>query len=187
MVIEARRASHRSVRFSFRLAFHGGLALVVLLLSFCYRKQNLYEVSLSINPKGNECQAVYANLSNETFYLASLHKEPPRADGVVASGVARVGVEGNECVCEEELVAAERDEAPLKTYVSGFDGLHLVSQECNTRLDRLEEFIVKPRALVFGDRCHNGVLVVYSSTTPNLGKMESCLFSFPLFILTALR
>lgn len=170
MVIDARRASHRSVRFSFRLAFHGGLALVVLLLSFCYRKQNLYEVSLSINPKGNECQAVYANLSNETFCLASLHEEPPRAGGVVASGVARVDVEGNECVCEEELVAAERDEAPLKTYVSGFDGLHLVSQERNTRLDRFEEFIVKPRALVFGDRCHNGVLVVYSSTNRDRSK-----------------
>lgn len=170
MVIEARRASHRSVCFSFRLAFHGGLALVVLLLSFCYRKQNLYEVSLSINPKGNECQAVYANLSNETFYLASLYKELSRAGRVVASGVARVGVEGNECVREEELVASESDEAPLKTYVSGFDGLHLVSQECNTRLDRLEEFIVKSRTFIDGDGGHRSALVVYSSTNRERGK-----------------
>lgn len=170
MVIEARRASHRSVRFSFRLAFHGGLALVVLLLSFCYRKQNLYEVSLSINPKRDECQAVHSDLPNEAFCLASLDEEATRSGRLIASRVARVDIEGDESVCQHQVAPADRHKAPLEAHVTGFDRLDLVSKQLNARLDRLEEFIVKPCTFIDGDGGHRSALVVYSSTNRERGK-----------------
>lgn len=67
-----------------------------------------------------------------------------------------------------------RDEAPLETNVSGFDGFDFVSQEGNTCLECFEEFVVKSRAFVVGKSGHNfeALPYVYSSMNSHSGKLR---------------
>lgn len=74
-----------------------------------------------------------------------------------------------------------RDEAPLETNVSGFDGFDFMSQESNTRFDCFEEFVVKSRTFVVGKSRHNfeALPYVYSSMNSHSGKLR--IFAEKLF------
>lgn len=146
--------SHGPRYFSVGFAFPGGGAFVVLALSLCQSELNLHEASLSIDPKRNECQAVGADFSDEAFRFVSLDEEAARARGVVARRVAREGIEGDERVGEDKVVPANRHKAALETHVSGLDRFDFVPEEGDTRLDRFEDFVVEPRALVVRESCH---------------------------------
>jgi len=163
--------SHRARHFSFSFAFLGCGAFIVFLFSFRQSKLDLHEVLFSINPKGNECQAVRPNLSDKAFYFIFLDQKPPWTRGIIVRRVARKGIEGNERVCQYEIIAMDRDEAPLEAYVSGFDRFDFVSEESDARLDRFENFIIKPRAFVEGDGWHTrGILPLHSSMKEYLSK-----------------
>lgn len=121
-------------------------------------------MSFSIDPKGNECQAVRSNLSDKALRLAFLDQEPSGARGLVSRRVARVLVEGNERVGQYEVVSANGDEAPLEAHMSGLDRLYLVPEQSDAGLDRLEDFIIKPRAFVEGDGGHRGIFFAFTLT-----------------------
>lgn len=146
--------SHGSRHLSGGLAFLGGFAFVVFFFAFRQSKLDLHEVSFSIDPKGNECQAVRSNLSDKALRLAFLDQEAPRARRLISQRIARVLVEGNERVGQHKVVSANGDEAPLEAHMSGLDRLYLVPEQSDARLDRLEDFIIKPRAFVEGDDGH---------------------------------
>ena len=99
----------------------GGGAFVVFFFSFCQGKLDLYEVSLSIDPKRNECQAACPDFSDEAFRFTFLDEKLARSGGVGMRRVAGKGVEGDERIGEYEVVAMNGHKTPPETHVSGFD------------------------------------------------------------------
>lgn len=167
---------HCSRYFSGILAFLDGGAFVVFFFSFCQSKLDLHEVSLSINPKRDECQAVRSDLPYEALCFTPPYEEVTRARRLIASGVACVDIEGDEGIGQHQVAPADRHKAPLEAHMPGFDRFHFVPQERNARLDRFEEFIVKPCTFIDGDGGHRSALVVYSSTKTYLGKVWTGFF-----------
>lgn len=94
---------------------------------------------------------------DEAFQFASFDEEGSGSCGIVSGERSGMWIGRYKGIGEDESAIVEGNEASFEADMTGFYGFHFVSKERQTRLESLEDFIVKPCALILGECLHKRI------------------------------
>lgn len=131
----------RSADGAFALAFFDGASFVVLFFSFCHTDFQFNQWSLSIDGKGDYCQAIFLRFSPYVVNLFLVQKNSSASVWLVCWD-GRVGIFGYARVGQHGRSFVKSDERAFEIDLSIAYRFHLRASQCQTSLERIEDFKV---------------------------------------------